>query len=80
MNRRRISRTLITAAACACRAAELTGAGYRTRMPRHHRGPAGLGLLVVVTAVLTALGVPGVSQPVALTRAAGLRHRPGMLR
>ncbi len=63
MNQFRVSRKLITAAACACRFGRL---GYRAGVARRRRGPGGVGLFAVAVAWLAAFGVPGVSQSAAL--------------
>jgi hypothetical protein len=69
MNRARISQTLITIAAGACRFAGLAGRGARTRVPRRRRGRGGMAcVFAVVVALLAAVGVPGVSQSATLAR------------
>jgi hypothetical protein len=69
MNKLRISRKLITAAACTVQPA---GLGYRAGVPQRRSRPRTVCLLAVAVAWLAALGVPGVSQSAALASSPGL--------
>ena len=62
----RISPKLITAAAGACQGPGLSGWGHRAGVPRRRRRPGRACLAAAVVAALAAVGVPGLSQSVAL--------------